>query len=403
MSKLLIIGNGFDLTCGLKSSYQDFFAWENKNSEAFETFYVQTTGDYSHAPHAIKTSLGIIITKPAYMEAKALTEELTVWDMYFVLLKRECEYWCDIEKAIKDSLLGQESFWNKALIHLRSVLRNYNSGKRTENDLSLIERFIWQYVFNKNAPMEDREYGVFTKKLEFSQDEYYELLLEQLELFENKFRKYISQSIDSTSGYYKNATDLTSKLLNINYNDEPTTYSVMNFNYTNPFSNWPGRVRFICDNVHGSIASNYSIFGIDSKIREQDGSLQQISQSSLAYRFTKQRRCIAKMAEGKESPRVISNQYNELVFYGHSLNEQDYSYFHTLFDLCDLYGSELKLSFYYKEYGETPDNNKRIQSARITEILALLGRYGETFSNKSHGVNLIDKLYNERRLLIKAI
>lgn len=27
-NQLIILGNGFDLTCGLKSSYNDFFEWE---------------------------------------------------------------------------------------------------------------------------------------------------------------------------------------------------------------------------------------------------------------------------------------------------------------------------------------------------------------------------------------
>lgn len=30
---LLVIGNGFDLQCGLKSSYKDFFGWLRQNNK----------------------------------------------------------------------------------------------------------------------------------------------------------------------------------------------------------------------------------------------------------------------------------------------------------------------------------------------------------------------------------
>jgi len=401
MSKLLIIGNGFDLTCGLRSSYKDFFLWQHNNSNAFATYYMKETGDHSYAK---KESGGTIFTYPSSIESKAFTEELTVWDMYFISLKRCYKYWCDIEKAISDSLLGQDSFWKKTLRNIYAVIRKYNSGSNLENNLSVFERLIWRNIFDKNITLPESSFGVHKTQLEFKEEEFYTLLLDQLELFENKFRKYISQQVEAHADYSSNTLTLTKELLSFK-NNETATYSVMNFNYTDPFI-WfdeNAGVKFIRDNVHGTITSDYSIFGIDSEVKNIDSSLQQIHHLDPAYLFTKQRRRIVKMAEGKESPRVTNNQYSELVFYGHSLNEQDYSYFHTLFDLCDLYGSELKLLFYYKEYGETAGNNKRIRETRITEVSALLGRYGETFSNKSHGRKLIDKLFNERRLIFKSI
>jgi len=404
ISKLLIIGNGFDLSCGLKSSYNDFFNWQLETSTAFVAFYVAKTG---LLPPSTKTSGGTYIV-PQMPAVKVPTEELTLWDMYFISLKRDdpsfTENWCDIEKAIQNSLLGQEHFWGKTYETISTAFNAYNNRQQPAIVAGEIEHYVWQYAFNKKAPYNDRYFGVYTEKIEFSRDEFYSLLLDQLELFENKFRKYISQQVDTGRGYSSDALTLTQKLLAFR-NNESATYNVVNFNFTNPFTLFDENSghKFISDNVHGSIASEYSIFGIDSEIRKQDGSLLKVNQSDPAYSFTKQRRRIVKMAEGKESPGVTNSQYKELIFYGHSLNEQDYSYFHTLFDLCDLYGSELRLLFYYKKYGKTAEDNKKIQDARITEMLALLGRYGETLSNKSHGANLIDKLYNERRLLIKAI
>ncbi|MDR1821069.1 MAG: bacteriophage abortive infection AbiH family protein, partial [Oscillospiraceae bacterium] len=36
---LLIIGNGFDLYCGLKTSYRDFFEWLREHDEDFRRAY----------------------------------------------------------------------------------------------------------------------------------------------------------------------------------------------------------------------------------------------------------------------------------------------------------------------------------------------------------------------------
>lgn len=393
MSKLLIVGNGFDLSCGLKSSYNDFFHWQLEKSQAFATYY--------NARNKRTFFVGVY---PAF-GGKALTEELTVWDMYFISLK-QTDSWCDIEKALQSSFFGS-GFWQKILGKINTICNAYNNQQLSNTEVGEIEYYIWEYVLNQKAPMEDKNFGVYTKKIEFSSDEFYSLLLNQLELFESKFRKYISEQAQN-GNYYLSAKELTRKLLNLKDADIDTGgyIYVMNFNYTKPFRKDLMTIRkmiHICDNVHGSLESDYSIFGIDSEYRNTNGLLEQVSQNVPAYNFTKQRRRIVKMAEGKENPRVTNNEYKELIFYGHSLNEQDYSYFHTLFDLCNLYGSELKLTFYYKEYGETTERNKRIRETRITEVLALLGRYGETLSNKAHGRNLIDKLHNERRLLIKAI
>ena len=87
------------------------------------------------------------------------------------------------------------------------------------------------------------------------------------------------------------------------------------------------------------------------------------------------------------------NRLIEIKFYGHSLNESDYSYFQSIFDYYNLYeNNNVSLIFYHsKGYGQ-PD-----------KIYQLINSYGKTLSNKDQGKNLTHKLLLENRLKIAEI
>ena len=46
----------------------------------------------------------------------------------------------------------------------------------------------------------------------------------------------------------------------------------------------------------------------------------------------------------------MSKTIDEIIVFGHSLGEQDYSYFQSIFDYVDLYHSKTKLTFIYSDY-----------------------------------------------------
>lgn len=87
------------------------------------------------------------------------------------------------------------------------------------------------------------------------------------------------------------------------------------------------------------------------------------------------------------------NQLIEIKFYGHSLNEADYSYFQSIFDYYNLYeNNNISLIFYYSKGYEQTD-----------KIYRLINTYGKTLSNKDQGKNLTHKLLLENRLKIVEI
>ncbi len=79
-SQLLILGNGFDLHCGLQSSYKDFF----------QSTILDTIGK-QFALHRMKAGVS------GFWEAFLLE--------YYKIYRNDNYNWCDIETIIKNTLL----------------------------------------------------------------------------------------------------------------------------------------------------------------------------------------------------------------------------------------------------------------------------------------------------------
>ena len=99
---------------------------------------------------------------------------------------------------------------------------------------------------------------------------------------------------------------------------------------------------------------------------------------------------------------------DEIIFYGHSLNKADYSYFESIFDTYDVFHSNVKIKFYYwRGYDKSENINEQEKQLRLkkqarktmSNIFKLLNSYGSTLANE-HGENIINKLMLEQRLEI---
>ena len=111
--------------------------------------------------------------------------------------------------------------------------------------------------------------------------------------------------------------------------------------------------------------------------------------------FTKSYRIL----ENKLNSRVsISSDIKNILFYGHGLGEADYSYFQSIFDTVDLYHGDAKLIFYWTQFG---DQDQYI--VQVENVVRLIEKYGQTFTNKDHGRNLFTKLLLENRIIFVEI
>ena len=145
-------------------------------------------------------------------------------------------------------------------------------------------------------------------------------------------------------------------------------------------------------NIHGNYNS-ISIFGIDQK---------DIESTTPLYQFTKTYRKMIEQEKISNFTLPYKGEIDEIIFYGHSLSDADYSYFQSIFDYYDIYQSNIRLTFLYSEYGEK-DNYLTLRKKQISNVTNLLNKYGVTIGNNDRGKNLVHKLLLENRLGFKII
>ena len=418
MSKqLLILGNGFDLHCGLKSSYKDFFRYT----------ILDTIGErFNLAQMKIGVS--------GFWEGLLME--------YYKALGNLDYSWCDIETIIKETLYciycgnDKESvninngLWLKAL---NSTIYRRNPPDELKNIESPITRYIFMYCFkflyNLHPGIPD-----FNKLKLLMRN-----LLQELHNFEKRFCKYIKDCIydeknDINEQYIVNAVNLLAyitvfstpdfenidDMIEIEEEDDEEEIShnvfqpivrekkviskrfkqlwntnILSFNYTAIFDILGVECPCTYSNVHGKLCnklcsedcvSSSVIFGIDDTLI-QSQETNELRLFSKTYR---------KMSDTSTPISILpknDGQPIEIKFYGHSLSEADYSYFQSIFDFYNLYdNNNVSLLFYYSKGYEQND-----------AIYQLINSYGKTLDNKDQGKNLIHKLLLENRLKIVVV
>lgn len=333
----LVIGNGFDLFCGLKTSYSDFFNYnkvliENikKWKESYEPERLYFYLDYTRANHNDFAS-NII-----------LDEKITIWDIFFYLCsfvnEKDEILWCDIEAQMASSLdVIQES----KLFSWRRVLAACNTND--VYDINKSELICSCYVKSK--------LGFNIEAIKF-----YQFLYNELERFEKRFGEYIKgQMLNPT--YKDNAFTTIRKLTDIS---KTGFLYIDTFNYS----------TFDINGIHlNHINGNYikPIFGIDySNIKAIDEK----------YMFTKiYRRSEQNFSMDKENIDFTSKRFDNVVIFGHSLNKQDYNYFFPLFDSLKITDPSFKgkLVFAYSIYDE--EKSQQIKSNLLLNVANLLREY----------------------------
>lgn len=380
--QLLIIGNGFDLECGLNSTFEDFIAAE-RESFAPRNFLYQDDSTYAVEDWERATS------KPGS----------TVWDL--ILKEKRKAKWCDIEGAI----LQQVSQIHEILAVLKTY-NNYIKDTTTNFRTPMVNRFsnyrlsydICRYILLRGS---GRSFS--------SEQDVSLFLLNELNRLERAFAEYLRrQASDRTATKCTDAEEsadtpyvavaknkLHSLLSATNRANEQLskTYSILSFNYTGPFtlsSDMIGRC-IAYTNIHGVCYEGEEIiFGIDGK---------DILTDENARPFTKTYRLLG--MGGPQAQDVVTPSTRCIKFYGHSLSEADYSYFQTIFDGVHLYDSDVSLVFFYRCFDERAASIHRDEM--MNKVVNLLTEYGETLENKDHGKNLIHKLLLEGRLSVTKI
>lgn len=370
MHQLIVIGNGFDLACGLKSRFSDFFA----------TRYDE------HGNNIVPL------------------KELTAWDIILRWIEKDDPLWCDVEKVVTKWVVGDDGHGQLAR-ELGSVYPKAGSFAPREDVLN----FVCDIARHSDYYLHDiKKTGCYLGTNEMF-EEAFAFLLAELHRFEEAFANYLRDQVGSSAPKYSlNVEKMLERLVYDRFRSPhggairvPLT-SVINFNYTKPRPMWAGSIlsNIEIHNVHGSLDSGDIVIGVDGGGIKDD---------SLALPFTKTYRLLAldPIEHGSLIHAADSDNPTRFIkFYGHSLAEADYSYFQSVFDAVDLYGSDVALIFYYSGYKDgsgkdVPDEElRRRQYGMVSHLLTA---YGETLDNSAHGDNLMHKLLLEGRLSIKRL
>lgn len=402
--QLLILGNGFDLHCGLKSSYKDFFRSE-----------------------ILYAANGLKLLQPG---VSGFWESLLL--EYYKAYDNQDYNWCDIERIIRDTLFlicfgKNNAELNQGIYFQASLYVRNNHATLHLEEFNDIEIFIFNYCVRFiSANGGESKDNIEPLIIE---------LLKELHNLENRFCKYLKNcivnpdnKIEINLNYFNNALillilltghrlnnnkylveeEIQTSYLSSERSNKRKEYSlsksfpnlsnvhILNFNYTALFNLLNIESLCVYNNVHGKLCnencsfpcqSSNIIFGVDDRV------IQAYNVNSALRLFSKTYR---KMSDTSSPTNILpTNDGTPIVikFYGHSLSEADYSYFQSIFDYYNLYGnSNISLMFYYSKGFEQND-----------AIYKLINAYGQTLSNQDQGKNLMHKLLLENRLKIVEI
>lgn len=419
--KIVVLGNGFDRASGLKTSYKEFFEAhsnivekcekliKNNNEKKFpfledveedigKYFILNNRAISEKAENDIKN----IINKNVQEVRKNIykdivSSDLNFWFFYFHGNKKD-RNWYDVEQDIKELITNVEKITEieKAWNPFRMISFNFFGTNRTRDILESNKKKISKdLLYNIN----EREKKLLYYKLILSKHDGVDLftaLMNELEEFEEIFKNYIYGQYISITKFPDINFPYLNNFLRLADNLDKEYY-IINFNYTSVKKclevGTPKKYNINENNVHGRYDSKV-IFGIDQE---------KIDEGTYQFSFTKTYRKIKEMNQINTFSLPVASTVDEIVFFGHSLSNADYSYFQSLFDYINLYSSHIRLVFRYGLFGEDETEQKKNEKKYWDAVLKLLRKYANSLDNSAHGENLIHKLILENRLVIKEV
>lgn len=366
--QLIVIGNGFDLECGLKSGFGSFIA---ARKHAFDH---EEDGE----------------------QANPLGFKRNLWDV--ILESMDGNHWADVEGAIARWVVPagwqdtNPEFWQSSLDKTVNALRDISRDKKNNYDPKSIPDKVALYLCE----------GSPQKAKQWSKEKLLDLTRSDLKCLEEEFSRYLAQAEKDQPTYHDDASKLMCEIIlqgRPSEKDYDIEESVLSFNYTHPIKKLHSdehETSYI--NIHGRLGGEI-VFGIDGTGRMDD---------PVVMPFTKTYRLLSLDVSDTrslvhEASRIGYQNYGTALikFYGHSLGSADYSYFQAIFDSVHLYEGQTQLIFFYRKHGEKTPEEVRVET--MCQVIKLLDAYGKTLDNKDHGKNLIHKLLIEGRLAVKEL
>ncbi len=376
----LVIGNGYDLHCGLKSSYADFFMRDVGKNDYFNKWLDEFEGKISLNDFDAEQS-----KEDVWVEFKNI-DKLNIWDLFFYIKtkianqnNKKVWLWCDIETVMYNSLKSYDSReGNTNLFTWEYVYKVVN--KEMQANFDCFEVYVMAKVILKKRNMEGFK----------NIDEFYYYILDELNQFEKEFGMFIDKkrysyyysSFKVTNSDFENRSKMTlQKLCNVD-----NLVSIDSFNYDDIAND---DLNKILHNINGNLEN--PIFGIDSNLCRA---------SDPRFIFTKTNRRMELEMINFECQKDIA--FDNVIVYGHSLSSNDYSYFFPLLDKLEMtnFLSNKKIIFGFSVYDREKETEiKRKNRLNIQKLFEAYANYkGLKDVNR-----LLDSLTTQNRVLTYEI
>lgn len=376
----LVIGNGYDLHCGLKSSYADFFMRDVSKNNYFNKWLDEFKEKINQNVSTTEQS-----KEDVWVEFKNI-DKLNIWDLFFYIKtkttnqnNKEAWLWCDIETVMYNSLKSCNVKENDYIsFSWEQVYKVIN--KEMQANFDCFEVYVMAKVILEKRNMEGFK----------NIDEFYYYILDELNQFEKEFGKFINKKRYPygaflpgmpNSNFEKYSKTTLQELCN-----EDNLVSIDSFNYDDIGDE---NLNKILHNINGNLEN--PIFGIDSNLCRA---------SDPRFIFTKtNRRMELEMINFKCQKDIA---FDNVIVYGHSLSSNDYSYFFPLLDKLEMtnFLSNKKIIFGFSVYDREKETEiKRKNRLNIQKLFEAYANYkGLKDVNR-----LLDSLTTQNRVLTYEI
>lgn len=354
---ILVIGNGFDLHCGLKSSFKDFFESELKSGQLLNV-------------QKIKSNIWYLIFTFAFMLNNGKNDKAKL----IKCINKDNPLWMDVEDYIA-------SVFD---LHTNSKVYYFINKTLKENDFSTYYENGNDYL---NGDYRNQLFTIKQRILElklmhgFTNAE--DLLFFELKNFEKDFARYLKKEVErKKEDYEKEIGEFI--VCNLDNYGERNLF-VLSFNYTNNFNNNVDKDKKC--NIHGSLEEDNIIIGIGDN---------ESSKNSGRELFVKYKR---RMAMNFGSLNLPKDNIRNVLFYGCSFSTQDFEYYDYLFKLYKLGEGDTTFTFLYSDFSRTEKENEENRKKYISKC-------GETIkkhllcNNKSLNFN---NLYCEGKIVFMSL
>ncbi|MDR0866069.1 MAG: bacteriophage abortive infection AbiH family protein [Candidatus Symbiothrix sp.] len=382
MNRIILIGNGFDLAHGLKTSYKDFIddLWRKMNTEYNE--HIKSSNDnfvademVTYIPFTSPEPIQIIDSKPSndiilsngYSQKEIV--RINYKNPFFKIIteKTTWQNWVDIEEEYYRQLQG---IYNKEIPD-----SYYTDIKKLNEDFEKIKKKLEEYLINElnNRKINSFDLENISQKFniaDFSfngtaalQDEYFSETEEE----KKKFERYLSAKKRGLSGYNYCETQIYPKetlLLNFNYTDLPKKL----INYIRGCAweledkdDWVwAKNEFEVIQIHGELNNpDYPIiFGYGDETGKEYEEIEKLND----YDFLENIKSI-KYSETSNYGRLLnfinSDKYQVFIM-GHSCGLSDRTLLKTLFEDKNCVSIKIRMFKYKNSEGKEIDDFSKI-------------------------------------------